>query len=146
MKIQIFLQSSLSEADRAEMEEFIHNAKLLLNTLGHKFLEATELPSDSSSETDIFSFEGRDYSATGATTSDGFVVFKNSIISKKANSSLRQSIINKRNELITQKIIDDNYTFSSPSTAASIISGSSTNGQISWKNKQGTTLKDYESK
>ena len=120
--------------------------------LGHKFLEATELPSDSSSETDIFSFEGRDYSATGATTSDGFVVFKNSIISKKANSSLRQSIINKRNELITQKIIDDNYTFtqdytfSSPSTAASIISGSSTNGQISWKNKQGTTLKDYESK
>ena len=145
-------QSSLSEADRAEMEEFIHNAKLLLNTLGHKFLEATELPSDSSSETDIFSFEGRDYSATGATTSDGFVVFQNSIISKKANSSLRQSIINKRNELITQKIRDDNYTFtqdytfSSPSTAASIISGSSTNGQISWKNKQGTTLKDYESK
>lgn len=145
-------QSSLCEADSAEMEEFIYNAKLLLSTVGHKFLETSELTSDSDSETDIFSFEGRDYSATGATTADGFVVFKNSTISRKANSSLRQSMINKRAELIKQNIIDENntftqdYTFSSPSTAASIVSGSSTNGQISWKNKQGTTLKDYESK
>lgn len=82
---------------------------MLLNTVGHKFLEATKLPSDSSSETDIFTFEGRDYSATGTTTSNGFVVFKNSTISKKANYSLRQSIINKRSELITQKVIDENY-------------------------------------
>ena len=32
-------QSSISESDRAEMEEFIENIKLLVNTLGHKVFE-----------------------------------------------------------------------------------------------------------
>ena len=32
-------QSSISESDRAEMEEFIDNIKMLVNTLGHKVFE-----------------------------------------------------------------------------------------------------------
>src|SRR5699024_2132990 len=32
-------QSSISESDRAEMEEFIENIKLLVNTLGHKVFD-----------------------------------------------------------------------------------------------------------
>ena len=43
--------SSISESDRAEMEEYIENIKLLVNTLGHKVFEAkreiqTELSSN----------------------------------------------------------------------------------------------------
>ncbi len=143
-------QSSLSEADRAEMEEFINNAKLLLSAVGHKVLEATAIPSKTNNDPEIFVFEGIDYKATGTTTADGFVVFKNSILSKKANSSLTKSLLDKRNKLISENIIDSaftftkDYIFSSPSTAASIISGNSTNGKTAWRNSQGMTLKDYE--
>lgn len=143
-------QSSLSEADRAEMEEFINNAKLLLSAVGHKVLEATAIPSKTNNDPEIFVFEGKDYKATGTTTADGFVVFKNSILSKKANSSLTKSLLDKRNKLISENIIDSaftftkDYIFSIPSTAASIISGNSTNGKTAWRNSQGMTLKDYE--
>lgn len=143
-------QSSLSEADRAEMEEFINNAKLLLSAVGHKVLEATAIPSKTNNDPEIFVFEGKDYKATGTTTADGFVVFKNSLLSKKANSSLTKSLLDKRNKLISENIIDSaftftkDYIFSSPSTAASIISGNSTNGKTAWRNSQGMTLKDYE--
>lgn len=143
-------QPSLSEADRAEMEEFINNAKLLLSAVGHKVLEATAIPSKTNNDLEIFVFEGKDYKATGTTTADGFVVFKNSILSKKANSSLTKSLLDKRNKLISENIIDSaftftkDYIFSSPSTAASIISGNSTNGKTAWRNSQGMTLKDYE--
>lgn len=143
-------QSSLSEADRAEMEEFINNAKLLLSAVGHKVLEATAIPSKTNNDPEIFVFEGKDYKATGTTTADGFVVFKNSILSKKANSSLTKSLLDKRNKLISENIIDSaftftkDYIFSSPSTAASIISCNSTNGKTAWRNSQGMTLKDYE--
>lgn len=143
-------QSSLSEADRAEMEEFINNAKLLLSAVGHKVLEATAIPLKTNNDPEIFIFEGKDYKATGTTTADGFVVFKNSILSKKANSSLTKSLLDKRNKLISENIIDSaftftkDYIFSSPSTTASIISGNSTNGKTAWRNSQGMTLKDYE--
>lgn len=143
-------QSSLSETDRAEMEEFINNAKLLLSAVGHKVLEATAIPSKTNNDPEIFVFEGKDYKATGTTTADGFVVFKNSILSKNANSSLTKSLLDKRNKLISENIIDSaftftkDYIFSSPSTAASIISGNSTNGKTAWRNSQGMTLKDYE--
>lgn len=142
-------QSSLSEADQAEMEEFIYNARLLLSALGHKVLEATSVPSKETT-TELFLFEGKDYKATGTTTADGFVVFKNSHVSKKANSSLTKSLLDKRNRLISENIIDSfftftkDYIFSSPSTAASIISGNSTNGKTAWRNLQGVTLKVYE--
>ena len=47
-------------------------------------------------------------------------------------------------------VIDDNYTFtrdymfSSPSTAAAIVRGSSANGRVEWKNQQGKTLAEIE--
>ena len=38
----------------------------------------------------------------------------------------------------------EDYLFSSPSTAASIVMGRNANGQKEWKLKSGTTLKDFE--
>lgn len=143
-------QSSLSEADQAEMEEFIYNAKLLLNAMGHKMLDAPATDSLSNNDAEVFMLQGKDYTATGTITSEGFVVLKNSTISNKINTSLTKSLIDKRNKLLETHIIDSNNTFtqdflfSSPSTAASIICGSSTNGKTAWKNKNGATLKEYE--
>ena len=55
-----------------------------------------------------------------------------------------------RHTLMRDNVIDDNYTFtrdymfSSPSTAASIVRGSSANGRVEWKNQQGKTLAEIE--
>lgn len=60
------------------------------------------------------------------------------------------SLLNMHNKLMSENIIDSSYLFtkdyifSSPSTAASIISGNSTNGKTAWRNLQGMTLRDYE--
>ena len=71
-------QSSISESDRAEMEEFIENIKMLVNTLGHKvFEEKREFKPKQKHE--IFSIKAaRGADGQGEPSSDGFVVFKGS--------------------------------------------------------------------
>ena len=58
-----------------------------------------------------------------------------------------------RQKLIDTGVLEDktehfefteDYIFSSPSTAASIVMGRNANGQKEWKLKDGTTLKDFE--
>jgi hypothetical protein len=41
-------------------------------------------------------------------------------------------------------VFTKDYEFSSPSAAAGIIRGGSSNGLINWKNKNGMALKDLE--
>ena len=38
----------------------------------------------------------------------------------------------------------DDYIFSSPSTAAVMVMGRNANGLTEWKNKEGKTLKEFE--
>ncbi len=38
----------------------------------------------------------------------------------------------------------EDYEFSSPSTAASVILGNNSNGRLAWKNRTGRTLADLE--
>lgn len=146
-------QSSISESDRAEMEEFIENIKMLVNTLGHKvFDEKREIKKKQIS--DIFYIKAaRGAEATGEPTSDGFVVYKGSKASNSITSSMSSNLINFRNKLIEDKIFEDkieflefseDFLFSSPSAAAAIVMGRSANGLTEWKLKSGKTLKDFE--
>jgi len=43
-------------------------------------------------------------------------------------------------------VLTTDYEFSSPSAAAAIVMGRNANGLTEWKLKNGTTLKDHESK
>ena len=146
-------QSSISESDRAEMEEFIENIKMLVNTLGHKvFDEKREIKKKQIS--DIFYIKAaRGAEATGEPTSDGFVVYKGSKASNSITSSMSSNLINFMNKLIEDKIFEDkieflefseDFLFSSPSAAAAIVMGRSANGLTEWKLKSGKTLKDFE--
>lgn len=147
-------QSSISESDRAEMEEFIEYVKLLVNTLGHKvFEEKREFKTKQKQAT--FSIKAtRGADAKGEPTSDGFVVFKGSKAAGSVVNSMASNFINLRQGLIKdQVLIDkgeylefaDDYIFSSPSTAAIIVMGRSANGLTEWKTNVGKTLKDFES-
>jgi len=146
-------QSSLSESDRAEMEEFIENIKMLVNTLGHKvFDEKREIKSKQKQE--IFSIKSaRGADGQGEPSSDGFVVLKGSKAAATIVNSMTPSFITLRQRLIEEGVLVDkgeyyefpeDYIFNSPSMAAVMVMGRNANGLIEWKQKDGKTLKEFE--
>jgi len=147
-------QSSISESDQAEMEEFLENIKMLVNTLGHKvFDEKRELKQKKMRQI-FFIKAARGADGQGQPTSEGFVVFKGSKAAGSTVPSMTQNFINFRDKLISENVLHhhngvleftDDYVFSSPSTAASMILGRNANGLTEWKLKNGKSLKDYES-
>lgn len=169
-------QSSLSESERAEMEEFVDNIKMLVSILGHKVFDKKRVH-DLRNELDFFLVKDssdtesiaepkldRDFfyikspkgaDAQGELTSDGFVVFKDSIANNMIMDSspsgwkfTRQKLIEtavlvKKNECFE---FAEDYIATSPSAAAAIVMGREASGPLEWKLKDGTTLKDYEQK
>lgn len=147
-------QSSISEPDRAEMEEFIDNIKLLVNTLGHKVFEEKRDFKAKQKEVLFYIKAARGADAQGEPSSDGFVVLKGSKAARTEVNSMVQSFSNLRQKLISERVMVDkgeyyefpeDYIFSSPSTAAVVVMGRSANGLTEWKQKDGKTLREFES-
>jgi hypothetical protein len=146
-------QSSISESDRSEMEEFIDNIKMLVNVLGHKVFDEKRVFKAKLKQDLFFIKAVRGADGQGEPTSDGFLVLKGSKAAHVTTNSLSSNLVNNRQKLIDAKILVDklnhyefaeDYIFSSPSTAAAILMGRSANGQTEWKLKEGKTLKDFE--
>lgn len=146
-------QSSISESDRAEMEEFIQNIKMLVNTLGHKVFDEKREFKPKQKQITFFIKAARGADGQGMQTSDGFLVFKNSRAAGSTVPSMTQNLLIQRKNLIDQGVLidrgeflafQDDYIFSSPSAASSILLGRNSNGLLDWKLKDGTTLKDFE--
>ncbi|MEZ4889418.1 MAG: GIY-YIG nuclease family protein [Crocinitomicaceae bacterium] len=146
-------QSSISESDRAEMEEFIEYIKLLVNTLGHKVFEEKREFKPKQKQATFFIKATRGADGQGEPTSDGFVVFKGSKAAATIVNSMTSNFITYRQKLIDESILvdkgeffefTDDYIFSSPSTAAVMVMGRNANGLTEWKTKDGKTLKDFE--
>lgn len=141
---------SISEYDVAMLDEFIENAKLLVNTLGYKSFDVIANINNGEEEREVFHIKAiRGADAIGVVTSDGFAVLKNSKIANSTTSSMRQAALKVRSRLIANETIVDetfmkDYVFTSPSLAATIVMGRSANGLTEWKNKDGITLKDIE--
>ena len=148
-------QSSISESDTAEMEEFIGNVKILVNTLGHKvFEDKRETSSGKKSKNTFFIKATRGANASGEPTSDGFVIFEGSQIAHSTVPSITKSIDDQRNRIVSSSsvvnkdgklFLKEDYVFSSPSAAACLVLGRNANGLTEWKQKDGTSLKDFES-
>lgn len=147
-------QSSISEPDQAEMEEFLQNIKLLVNTLGHKVFEEKREPTTKKNKETFKINAARGANAEGEPSADGFVVFEGSKAAGSTVPSMTSNFIKLRDNLIEEGAIKsnngsydftDDYIFSSPSTAASIVLGRNANGLTEWKLSDGTTLKEFES-
>lgn len=146
-------KSSIAESDRSEMEEFIENIRMLVNTLGHKVFDEKREVTTSKSK-NIFKIKAnRGADGQGEPSVDGFVVYKDSLAAGIPVKSMPETFVNLRNKLIDQKVIvkyeksykfSDDYIFSSPSSAASIVLGRSANGLAEWKLNNGKTLKEFE--
>jgi hypothetical protein len=147
-------QSSISESDKAEMEEFIDNIKLLVNTLGHKVFEVKREFKPKQKQCTFMIKSARGADGHGEPTSDGFVVFKGSKAAGSIVNSMTSNFVKLRDKLIDDAVLvnkgeyfefTDDYIFSSPSTAAVMVMGRNANGLTEWKTKDGKTLKEFES-
>lgn len=151
-------QSSISESDKAEMEEFLDNIKVLVNSLGHKLFEGKrENQNIASKPSQEFTLTNprENANAIALPTSEGFVVFKGSTLSTNTTPKIPAGLLKIRDELIrTGKAIligenyqlTEDYVFNSPSQAAGVMLGKSANGLTEWRVNGGLNLKDYEAK
>jgi len=146
-------QSSISESDRAEMEEFIEYIKMLVNTLGHKVFEEKREFKPKQKQEAFYIKAARGADGQGEPTSDGFVVFKNSKAAATIVNSMTPNFVAYRLKLINEGVLvdkgeyfefSDDHIFSSPSTAAVMVMGRNANGLTEWKNKEGKTIKEFE--
>lgn len=146
-------QSSISESDTAEMEEYIEHVKMLVSTLGHKVFEEKREVKPKKDQNIFYIKAARGADAQGERTSDGFVVYKGSVAADSTTSSMANSSLRLRQALIDNgdlQVVEGNYVFtedyifSSPTTAAVIVMGRNANGLVEWKLADGRTLKEYE--
>lgn len=148
-------KSSISESDQAEMEEFVEYIKMLINVMGFKVFEPIHSleAKDNKEENHLFIDAARGAKGAGQRTSDGFVVLSGSEIANSTVASFPNGFAKLRKLLFDGKqieqhgeklIFNEDYLFSSPSTAAAIIMGRNANGLLEWKDKSGRTLKDIE--
>ena len=130
---------SLSEMDIADMEVFLEQMLLICGVLG---ISVFQKPLGVDPTTRIFYTNGKDLPASGYEVNDGFVVQAESQSPKDPAPSTPESVLKLRQTLLSQGVlVEDNgryrlaqdYTFSSPSLAASVLLGRSANGRDEWK-------------
>ena len=154
-------ESLLPRSDKDAMEEFIHNLRIVLGTLGHRLLEPIKLVEQVTTVSHsrpklsqfIFSFSIRGLTARGQQTDDGFVLFKGSNVSGKISKSMPGRTVSIREKWITDGtlakdgenfILTKDSILSSSSYAAVIVAGTSRSGPQSWIDEQGRSLKSVE--
>ena len=142
--------SSISEFDEAMLEEFIENSKLLVNTLGYKVFEKVDTSVVDNELELMYIRAARGANAKGFLVSDGFLVVKDSRIAFDTTASMPDTLVKFRSRLIEKGIIStdyvfqNDYIFTSPSLAASVVMGRSANGRTEWKTVDGRCIKDIE--
>ncbi len=146
----------ISESDEAEMEEFIANVKLLVNTLGFRIFEELRDKNQTNEEQEKSTFylkSSRGTDAKGQLTNEGFVVLTGSAIATSYTKSYPKYCVKLREKLLTDEVLVEknnkivfvsDFLFNSPSAAASLVAGRSANGLMEWKLKNGQTIKEIE--
>lgn len=146
----------LPESDREDMEIFLEKIHQLLPVLGVEVLVPTTINAVGTNERVPLSCEIKGLKATGHLTPNGIVVLAGSqaVLAERPSSQKYPWALNMRQRLkddgaLTVKadhlLFAQDVEFSSPSAAAAVIHGGHANGLISWKNKDGKTLKELES-
>lgn len=143
------------------MEEFVHNLRIVLGTLGHRVLEPVKAPTVAVTKVGDppalsqfeFTFSIRGLHARGQQTDDGFVLFKDSDISGKVSKSMPGKTVAIREKWLAEGIMvpnGDNFRLtkdsilSSSSYAAVLVAGTSRSGPQSWIDEHGRSLKSVE--
>lgn len=143
----------------ADCEEFFQTIRMLLATLGQRFMDSLANPAAAVlsfqqsvvPSTDALVCHGKDgITALGQYTDDGMVVLKGSkarltIVPSFEGSSphKRRAALQVSGDLVQESgflVFQNDVEFSTPSGAADVVLGRSSNGWIEWKDGAGVTL------
>lgn len=148
-------------SDRKTMNKLIEQIRIITGTVGCDiFKEKSPIRSiaiakgETTEVSPLFEMKGDGYQASAVISfpSLEFIVKAGSRARTNTNDSLRPGGKKLREELITNGtlthtadgyVFATDWSFSSPSSAAGIISGSPTSGRTSWKTEDKTTYADY---
>lgn len=132
---------NLPEYQKDSMDEFFDDVKFLASFIGCNIFEIAQPKSEH-----LFFLKTRKCDAVGFYNSSGFTVLKDSVIADTSVQSFfwkekRETMLKEYTATENEKLIMTcDKVFSSPSTAADFCNGSSNNGWIVWKDKDGNTL------
>jgi hypothetical protein len=133
----------------AELRDNFGTIQTLLSMLGFPILN----PIATEETKRLLHCRSQEAEATGEYTEDGLVVFAGSTIDPEVAPSAGDAIHRRRQELqedgvLTQKdgtlVFAEDHLFNSPSGAAGVVLGRSSNGWRAWTDEQGRTLDDLE--
>ena len=139
--------TTLKESQIASMEEFIGNVKVLLSALNFRLLTPTP---KASTNTEYLYCKGNGGNGEGFVSPNGFTVLADTRVSDHVADSFKthgKTYLRLREKLVSEGIIKEgiftqDYEFSAPSAASSVILGRTSNGNLAWKNENGTLLRD----
>lgn len=141
---------TLSEADAADAEGFLGDLLLCLPVVGVSLFEKSKAGAAKSQ--DLF-LKAKGIEARGVDSAEGFVVRADSQAVKDEVASIHAYLVELRKSLLAQGVLEpagecyrltQDYTFNSPSTAAGVLLGRSSNGRIEWRDGKGRTLKEIQ--
>ena len=136
-------KSSLSTVDMAVAEQYLTDMLQCLSIVGVNFFDKPREPTKKNQD---FFLSGKNIKAQGSEDKSDFVVRAGSQAVKKEAEKIPPRHSKRRKELLDQRIFQDtgiayrlvkDCRFNSPSDAASVLLGTSTNGRIAWKNAEG---------
>lgn len=148
-------EPTISERDRAAMDVFLENILGMLPVLGIHAFEQSPLKA-ARGQTLALTCQGRGVAASGSDTPQGFVVRGGSFAAKDEVPSLKEhlpNVMELRADLLKSGVLisegdkfrfTQDYTFNSPSLAAAVVLGRSSNGRTDWKDPSGRTLKELQ--
>lgn len=147
--------SKLPESDREDMEIFLERIHQLMPVLGADALLPIGSAQKGQAKKQALICEIKGLKATGHRTTTGFVVLRGSqaVLKERASAHQYPYTLTTRQEFIRDGTLVHkgnclqfarDVEFSSPSAAATVIHGGSANGLLSWKSKDGKTLKELE--
>lgn len=143
---------SLSEADTADMEAFLDDMLLIYPVLGLNAFEPTVSAEEASVAPRLY-LTGKDTKAEGRETAEGFVVYAGSLARAETVPSVHAYGLSLRSSLLTDGVLmtdgdhlrlTQDFVFTSPSTAAMVMLGRTSNGRVEWRDADGVTLKDLQ--
>jgi hypothetical protein len=149
-------EPTLSEMDRAYLEVFLGNLLGMLPVLSITAFEQSAPPPAVQDKLATLYCEGKGVRANGHDAPQGFIVRSGSMAASGLTPSLIKHfpyVERARTDLLASSVLNpdgelmrftQDYTFSSPSMASTIVLGRAINGRTEWKDGEGRTLKSLQ--
>lgn len=143
----------IPEAMLAELRDNFGTVQTLLSILGFPVLDPLASGHDAGDEQSRLHCRGNGAEATGEYTEDGLVVFKESTARLDTTPSVPETVEQRRKNLIADGVLEregerlvfrEDHAFNSPSAAAGVVLGRSSNGWREWVDEDGRTLDQIE--